>query len=452
MKGNFKFLIFVFLGALCLMLDAFCNGFPIVYSDTSTYIASGLELETPFDRPITYGLFLRFFSLNGLSLWFVIFFQTLILSYLIFMMVRLVTGEKLFLKSGLLAIIILSLFSGVSWTVSQLMPDIFTAVALLCITLILLGTFTRKTLIFLYFLFFISVAMHISHILLFGLILTALFSLKKYVLLKKNYPNRNMQITVLFLLTIVSVLTMGSAISKSKNAFFMGAMIEHGIVQSYLSDNCGTRQYKLCAYKDSLPDRAYKFLWNEKSPFYKIGGWKETKNEFNEIIVGTLTQPKYIKMHIKESLKATLQQLSQFSIGEGNGSFMEGTLLHDRVKKYFPGDLNSYNSSKQNQSKLGLLNFLNSLFPIVIVLSLLLLLFLFIKYTKIINRYIKIITGIFFICILLNAWDCGTFANAINRLGCKMIWLIPFTTTIVLLNIIYHNRKKENTEDIQHQE
>ena len=66
MKGNFKFLIFVFLGALCLMLDAFCNGFPIVYSDTSTYIASGLELETPFDRPITYGLFLRFFSLNGL--------------------------------------------------------------------------------------------------------------------------------------------------------------------------------------------------------------------------------------------------------------------------------------------------------------------------------------------------------------------------------------------------
>ncbi|HQP01967.1 MAG TPA: hypothetical protein PK337_06695, partial [Bacteroidia bacterium] len=80
MKDTYKFIIFVFLGTLCLMADASYNGFPIVYSDTSTYIASGLELETPFDRPITYGLFLRLFSFNGLSLWFVIFFQGLIVS------------------------------------------------------------------------------------------------------------------------------------------------------------------------------------------------------------------------------------------------------------------------------------------------------------------------------------------------------------------------------------
>ena len=96
----------------------------------------------------------------------------------------------------------------------------------------------------------------------------------------------------------------------------MGAMVEHGIVKNYLNDHCDTKQYKLCAYKDSLPDRAYKFIWDEKSPFYKIGGWKETKNEFTEIIYGTLTQPKYIVMHIKESFKATLQQLTLFSVGD----------------------------------------------------------------------------------------------------------------------------------------
>jgi hypothetical protein len=32
--------------------------------------------------------------------------------------------------------------------------------------------------------------------------------------------------------------------------------------------------------------------------------------------------------------------------------------------------------------------------------------------------------------ILINAWACGTFANAIDRLGCKMIWFIPLLSTL----------------------
>lgn len=442
MKDTVKFLIFVLAGAFCLMFDAFYNGFPIVYSDTSTYIASGFELETPFDRPITYGLFLRLFSLNGLSLWFVIFFQGLILSYLIFLLVRLVTDEKSFLKFGLLTIILISLFTGVSWTVCQIMPDIFTSIALLCMILILLGTFKRRTFLLLNVLFLISVAMHMSHILLFALMLIAIFTLRNFILPKQLYPRRNLRIMTLIFLTIATVVTMGSAISKSKHIFFMGAMVEHGIVKNYLDDFCDTRQFKLCAYKDSLPDRAYKFVWDEKSPFYKIGGWKETKSEFNEIIYGTLTQPKYIVMHIKESFKATLQQLPLFAIGDGNGSFLKGTILYERVSKYFSQDLAYYSTSNQNQSRLYFLSFINSIFFIIIVLSLFLLIFLLVKFKNILNGHLKPIAILFFICILLNAWDCGTFANAIDRLGCKTIWLIPFTTIISLFKVVYDRKRK----------
>ena len=88
-----KQLTYILTGAIFLMLDSFYNGFPIVYSDTSTYLASGFELETPFDRPITYGLFLRIASLNGLSMWLVIFFQALILSYLIFLLAKQLTSK-----------------------------------------------------------------------------------------------------------------------------------------------------------------------------------------------------------------------------------------------------------------------------------------------------------------------------------------------------------------------
>lgn len=437
MNDNLKFTLFVFLGTLCLMSNAFYNGFPIVYSDTSTYIASGFALETPFDRPITYGLFLRLFSLNGSSLWFVIFFQGLILSYLVFLVIRLFTGERSFLKFGLLTIILLSLLTGVSWTVCQIMTDIFTSIGLLCTILIFLGKFKRKTMILLYILFFMSAAMHMSHILLFCLILITIFCLRNFILPKQDYPYRNLQFTILLILTIASIITMGSAISKSKHVFFMGAMVEHGIVKNYLNDYCGNKQYKLCAYKDSLPVRAYEFVWDENSPLNKIGGWKETKNEFNEIIYVTLTDPKYIVMHIKESFKATFQQLTLFSIGDGNGSFLEGTLLHERVSKYFSRELTAYNSSKQNQSQLYFLFFFNSLYKIVIILSLLLIIIIFAKFAINLDRQVKTITVIFFIGIILNAWDCGTFANAIDRLGCKMIWLIPFATSILSWKALY---------------
>ncbi|MEP7263704.1 MAG: hypothetical protein ABI772_04370 [Bacteroidota bacterium] len=445
MKDTLKFLLCVLAGTLCLMLDAFYNGFPIVYSDTSTYIASGFEFETPFDRPITYGLFLRIFSLNGLSLWFVIFFQALILSYLIFLLIRVITDEKSFLKFGLLTIIFLSMFTGLSWTVSQLMPDIFTSIGLLCATLILFGNFKRAILILLHVLFFLSVAMHLSHVLLFSVLLIAIFFFRNYILPKHDFPKRNFNISMLFLLTIFSITTMGSAMSKSKHVFFIGAMVEHGIVKKYLYDNCDTKQYKLCAYKDSLPDRAYKFVWDEKSPFYKIGGWKETRSEFNEIIYGTLTQPKYIWLHIKESFKATLSQLTQFKIGDGNGSFLKGTLLFERISKYFSRDLTSYSASKQNQSQLNLLNYFNLLFSIIIILSLLLFLFFRLKFKNVFNGQLKSTTILFFIGVLFNAWDCGTFANAIDRLGCKMIWLISFTTIITLLKILYSRRRNLQT-------
>jgi hypothetical protein len=65
------------------MLAAFYNGYPLLYSDTSTYLASGFELQTPVDRPITNGIFLRIFSLNGLTLFAAAFFQSLLLSCLI---------------------------------------------------------------------------------------------------------------------------------------------------------------------------------------------------------------------------------------------------------------------------------------------------------------------------------------------------------------------------------
>lgn len=432
MKNTIKYLLYVLAGTFCLMFDAIFNRFPLVYSDTSTYLASGFQLETPFDRPITYGLFLRFSSFNGLSLWLVICFQALLLSILIFMLVKLIAGEKKFLSLGILIILFLSLFTGLSWTVSQLMPDVFTPIALLSMVLILFGTYSKTVRFLLYFLFLFSIAMHMSHVLLFGLILLLIFLLKKYLQPKALYPRRNQRVAILFLLIFASIATMGSAIAKSKHVFFMGALAEHGILKTYLDEHCAEKSYKLCAYKDSLPERAYDFVWDEKSPFYKIGGWKDTKAEFNEIIHGTLTEPKYIGLHLKESVKATFDQLYHFGIGDGNGRFLEGTLLYERIGQYFPHELKAYSNSRQNQLQFVFMDFRNQVYTTIVILSTALLIVLMLFYRSALQGNVKPILILLFLAVLLNAWDCGTFANAIDRFGCKMIWLVPMASLLAL--------------------
>ncbi|MEX2483710.1 MAG: hypothetical protein WED10_04095 [Brumimicrobium sp.] len=441
MKNNLKIFAYVIIGALIMLVDAFYNGFPIVYSDTSTYLSSGFELETPFDRPITYGILLRLFSLNGVSLWLVVFFQALILSYLIFQVVKITVGNKNYLKYGAILIVLLSFLTSLSWTVSQLMPDIFTAIGLLSLLLILYGKYKQSTLIGLHFIYFISVAVHMSHVLLFGLIIIILYLFRRYFLQKKYHPRRLLRTSILLLLTVATIITMGSAVSKSRHVFFMGAMVEHGIAKTYLDEHCEEKSFALCEYKDSLPERAYQFVWDEGSPFYKIGGWKGTKTEFNEIIYGSFSQPKYIGIHIRESLKATLEQLTLFGIGDGNGSFLEETLLYKRVKLYFPHEIKAYKNSLQNQSKLNHIDSLNLVFATILLISLSLLVILLIRFRHFLNRNLKLVFSVSFVAIILNAWSCGTFANAIDRLGSKMIWLIPFLAVLFLFCVIQDRQR-----------
>jgi hypothetical protein len=211
----------------------------------------------------------------------------------------------------------------------------------------------------------------------------------------------------------------------------MGAMVEHGIAKRYLDEHCADGNYQLCQYKDSLPQRAYEFVWDEESPVYKMGGWKATKTEFNEIIHNTLTTPRYIWMHIQESLKATAEQLSLFSIGDGNGKFNDGTLLHERVEYHFKGEIKSYENSLQNLDDFTLINLTNKVFYVVIISSTVALFLVLVLRKNLIDLRARLLTLVIIAGVLFNAWDCGTFANAIDRLGCKVMWLIPLLTIIL---------------------
>ena len=67
-------MIYFVLTGLIIVYPAFMNMYPLVYSDTGTYILSSRELVAPVDRPLMYGLLIRLFSWQ-VSLWPVVIFQ-----------------------------------------------------------------------------------------------------------------------------------------------------------------------------------------------------------------------------------------------------------------------------------------------------------------------------------------------------------------------------------------
>ncbi len=434
--------IFISLLIACLFLlwAALFNGFPIVYPDTSTYLSSGFELETPADRPITYGLFILLTSLHGFSLWGVVLLQSFVLAYVIFLLFKYFTACRNPQIFSLIAIIILSFTSGLPWVSGMLLPDVFTPISFISLFLLFFSSkLTIGERIAVYVIFIVANAMHMSHLLINVLLICSFLFITNITFLKKHLPVIRTGKLILFLcITFSGIIIMSSAMSKSKHIFYMGHMVENGILKKFLDENCASQNYKLCAYKDSLPASADRFLWDYKnSPIYKMGGWKECDAEFNSIIGKTFTKPEYIKLHIQASLSGTKNQLTTFNIGEGNVSFGKETMLYQRIEKFIPGNIESYAHCKQTESKLTLFSIFDWPYKIAVYFSLIVLIFLLVlkqlrNRTTAEQRLLIVFT---FLGIIYNDFVCATLSTVANRFSCRIMWLLP----LLLLMIIFSN-------------
>jgi hypothetical protein len=415
-------------GALLLMIPAFYNGYPIANPDTGTYMDAGFKLETPFDRPMMYGLLLRLFSINGFSLWLTVFMQAFIVSWLVSRVIKHYSNRENYLRYFLFIMFFLSVFTGLSWVASELIADIYTPVCMLCIAVLLTGKEKRDINILLGILYFASVATHFSHMLIFSLLLVLLLLLRKYIFYTKQQAKTAL---VLLLLTVATMAAMGSAFSKSKHVFFMAALLDKGILKKYLDAHCTENNYKLCKYKDSLPGIDI-FMWDERSPLYKEGGWQTNRTEYKAIISDIMRRPEYLFLFAEASIKFTVRQLCFFIIGEGN---INVSNVYDRVKKYVPHEFRAFDTSKQNQwTLMDNIAAINSLFNAIIICSVAALIILLALKRKKLSRPIVLLSVVILAAIIINAWDCATFSTALGRYQCRVVWLIPFLVLLILFN------------------
>jgi hypothetical protein len=405
-------ILLIIVGGIVLCFIGFYNNYPLVNSDTGTYIRSGFLEEVPTDRPILYGLFIRHVSLAD-SLYLVIFMQGFLLSLLIYYYFKYMLNGNNTGIPFITYLFIITFFTGISYIVSQIMPHIFTSISMLCFgLLIMVRDLKTRDLIIITFIALISIGTHNSHYLTFAGILFILTMLYLFKAIRKKMVflsvRRLIFVWGLLIFANLFVATLhysfGSEFKASRggHVFFVFRLFEIGILNDYLDECCGEKGYKICEYKDHIPSD---FLWDhENSTLYKTGGWEGNKEEYKAIILDVMTTPKYAKIFIMRGIEGAFKQFFSFDQGPfsrlGSDSSPFGI-----IKWFFPEQVKEYLASRQNANNLDL-KFINTSQLILFALSLLTVIVLLLVR---IPFYWKFFTGYILICLVMNASVCGAY-------------------------------------------
>lgn len=443
MKIKSKNILVILIGSLFLLYLGFYNNYPFVYSDTGTYIRSGIKCIIPIDRPVYYGLFIRHFSLLT-SLWYVVFAQSLIISYLLFFIFK-YFFYKNYRLYFLISVIVLTLTTSVSFHISQIMPDIFTSVSILSF-FVLLVVKPIKIIdnIIISTLFIFSIFTHNSHLYIILLLLLFVLTLclfkKRFGLEFINYK-KIVHISVLYLITLILIPTCNYLISnsffysKASDIFLFQKMYDIGILDKYLKENCENKNYNICIYKDSLP---YDILWDSRSPLNKTGNWLDVKDECHTINMDILRTPKYFKLFFLKTIQSTLKQFFHFSLDES----AYNTESEIEINNYYKHEIREFYSSMQVNNKLNF-KFLNYIQLLIFFISFISF-FIFLSNKLCIYETAVLKFSIYFILISLvaNAFVCSTFSCVIDRYQSRVVWLIPVFLLIIVFK--WFDNFKEN--------
>jgi hypothetical protein len=441
-KHSVRDVILVLICGVILCYTGFVNKFPLVYSDTGTYIGSGFSLNVPGDRPIFYGLFLRHVSLLT-SLWLVIWVQGILLALVVFYYFKYLSGTTRYRFYYLLYIILITFFTAASSNVSQLIADIFTPISILSLGLLLFADMKKRDLVITTILLIFSIAVHSSHLYINALLLsgfTIIFIIRRFREELKAFSLNLKRIifawivivcTYFIVCSVNASLGSGFAYSKNGHIFLMARLADDGILGLYLHDNCDKHHYILCEYKDKLP---WDFLWDyANSPLYKSGnGWSspQTKEEYNAIFRDLFTSPKYCHLFIVKSIESTVRQFFCFGTGDSPPQGDGSAPFHEIIAHY-PMSYKEYVGAHQLSNTLELKRIAvvqSILFGISLFFCMSLLL-----YPRLAGKFRWIILFILF-GMLINAFICGSFSIVLERYQTRVVWLLPLPLILVMAN------------------
>jgi len=422
-------ILYFIITVLVISSPALINGYPILYLDSHNYISQSISLQAEQTTPIGYGLFIRAFSWQA-SLWPVVFAQSLLVSLLLFFTIRSLRVFKNLYILHFASVVFLTMFTAMGYVFSQIMADFFAPVLILSVYLLFAKNSGIAIKIFAFSCIAFSSMTHFSlQILLLALVIILPFLYK----LASSYSLRSF-LTRVSLLLIAFFLGFGINYafyySKYQNdtkggvrhVIIMGRLVETGILDEYLNNNCDDHRYALCDYKGQFPRRLTEFVWEENSPFYETGGWNNSAEEYNEIIYNVFTSPYYLGIFAYKGFISGFRQLVCFKTGIIK--VYPESKPNNAIKNNFPHEYKELLRSKQRYYDNTLAD-VNYAYYILVSFSLIMIMaYLLLRpdvAANLKNMILMIMLGVF-----LNGMLTGAIAGTVHRFQARVNWLLVF--------------------------
>lgn len=343
---------------------------------------------------------------------------------------------SLFIFVGLVAT------TSLPWVTSEILPDVFTGVVPLGIATLGFGTLPLWRRLLLVPPIAIAIGSHMSHVAVAGGLLIALLGLS----ITAHYwrwprPKLAAPIVAIVLgisaVPMVHALTSGEAFfSRSGRVLQLALFIQDGIAQRYLDVVCPQgATYRLCAYKQDLPETADQFLWwHNISPIDELGGWVALKEEADEIVGGAIEMfPATVASAAARNFAVQLQMVS---LGDGLNPKTRGDNFGDfgdTAKNRYPSEYPEFVAARQQQGdgiNFTVLNYVQV--PLALfAMSALPIFLLFACYRR--DEKGGGLVLIVLLALIGNAFVCGALSNPHDRYQNRIAWTAVLTGVVLPL-------------------
>jgi hypothetical protein len=432
--------ILLALAVVSLLWVAVDNGYPLVWWDSGSYIYTSCRLEVLPSRPVFYGLFLLATHWR-LTLWSSIVAQAVLLVYVLRVVLDDEDGGRTAATrlDGELLAICLCLAAGtiLPWLAGQVMADVFTGIAVLCLYHLVASNARRPMRIAVAAILIGSLTVHFGHLPLIAGV-AALLQCAAWAGYARPRAG-GLRIAWLCIavaataLAISSWLLTGRAFAGTTHVHILGRLFDDGTAQRLLAEHCSDRDYRLCADREHLPASFREALWGDDSPVARLGGWYESEAESWRMIRDALAD--YPRRVARSALGAGARQLQTFQMLGEMVPLPDDSPTNRALERYFPHEYESYRRSRQQLNTLPRVRTGRLHWWVVIVSAVLSLCFLAAHLWRGRTEAVRL-HALVWLAVLVNASLIGVVTEPHSRYGARIAWLLPLSVLLSLARVV----------------
>lgn len=421
----------------------------LVNSDTGAYV--GNQFRTGFikDRSKFYSVFLLFTNFK-LSLLFSVWAQSFIVNYGFYLYFKYLLGLKRNFQKVGITNFILVLTSSLGWYVSNISPDIFTAIYILFVALYIFSNLPKLHRRMVLAIIFISIAVHNSNFLLnigiIGiLIISQLFtkrSLKKVILYLSNYA-----VLIGLTLSVAHYINFNKfSMNPSSPIFLMSRLAEMGILKQYLDEHCDQQPQLLCEQKEQIHGRQWNFMWDDGLfPHTQMGWMNDTMlQEYKATINDIFKTQKYRNAFIKIGFQDFLLQCSFTNVNDGIDPMGKESSAYISIAGNYLFDAPFLLNAKQQNASIpfGIINRWLAGFMVFYLIALVVGMIAIRKRKSF--QILLYVSLLLLVALAFNNLATSMLSTYLGRFQSRVLWLIPFFS--IALFWYWWNERKEFTK------